>query len=149
MEPGSSRAAAAPPLILDSQWRRLVRRPDRIAARAMAAAGQSVSVVLTDDRSVRRLNLRHQPHGPVGANRPTNVLTFADSGEVVLARGVVEREAAAAGRPVAHHLAHLVLHGALHLAGHGHERIGDARRMEMAEARLLQRLRIPNPWRAR
>jgi probable rRNA maturation factor len=64
----------------------------------------------------------------------------------VLALGVIRREAAAAGRRVAHHMAHLVVHGALHLRGHEHDRPGDARRMEMAESRLLHRLGVPNPW---
>jgi probable rRNA maturation factor len=38
------------------------------------------------------------------------------------------------------------VHGALHLRGHDHQRPGDARRMEMAESRLLHRLGVPNPW---
>ncbi len=49
----------------------------------------------------------------------------------------------------AHHLAHLVVHGALHLQGHDHLRPGEARRMEMEEARLLHRLGVPNPWKPR
>ena len=65
---------------------------------------------------------------------------------MLLALGVVRREAAATGRRPAHHLAHLVVHGALHLAGHDHLHPGDARRMELAEARILHRLGVPNPW---
>jgi probable rRNA maturation factor len=65
---------------------------------------------------------------------------------MLLALGVVRREAAETGRRPAHHLAHLVVHGALHLAGHDHHRAGEARRMELAEARILHRLRVPNPW---
>jgi len=45
-------------------------------------------------------------------------------------------------------LAHLVVHGALHLQGHDHDDPADARRMEMEEARLLHRMGVPNPWRA-
>ncbi len=74
-------------------------------------------MVLASDRAVRRLNARHR-----GRNKPTNVLTFQPAGpglpgEIVLALGTVRREAAAAGRPAARHLAHLVVHGALHLRG--------------------------------
>ena len=58
----------------------------------------------------------------------------------------MRREALHARRRPAHHLAHLVVHGALHLRGHDHARDGDARRMEMAEARILHRLGVPNPW---
>ncbi|HEX3982908.1 MAG TPA: rRNA maturation RNase YbeY [Acidisoma sp.] len=106
------------------------------------------SVVLTDDRTVRQLNTRHR-----GRNKPTNVLTFEPAGfggggELVLALGVVRREAAAEGKSLAHHLAHLLVHGVLHLDGEDHHHPGDARRMEMAESRILSRLRVPNPWRA-
>ena len=38
---------------------------------------------------------------------------------------------------------------ALHLRGHDHHRVGDARRMEMAEARILHRIGVPNPWNRR
>lgn len=131
-------------LIEDTGWRRLVPRAEQLAARAAALAGgvgEPVgSVLLTSDRSLRRLNARHR-----GRNKPTNVLTFAE-GDLALALGVVRREARAAGRRPAHHLAHLVVHGALHLHGADHHRAGDARRMEMQEARLLKRLGVPNPW---
>ncbi|MBN8927526.1 MAG: rRNA maturation RNase YbeY [Rhodospirillales bacterium] len=101
------------------------------------------TIVLADDRQVRRLNARHR-----GRNKPTNVLTYEEPApEIILARGVVAREAAAARRRAAHHLAHLVVHGALHLRGHDHHHPGEARRMEMAEARILHRIGVPNPWR--
>lgn len=101
------------------------------------------TVVLTTDREVQRLNALHR-----GRNKPTNVLTYeAPAPEVILARGVVGREAAAQQRRPAHHLAHLVVHGALHLDGADHHHPGDARRMEMKEARILHRIGVPNPWR--
>jgi probable rRNA maturation factor len=113
-----------------------------VASRAAHAAGAHATVVLASDRAVRRLNARHR-----NRNQPTNVLTYAaPAPEMLLALGVIRREAAAAGRRPAHHLAHLVVHGALHLAGHDHHHPGDARRMELAEARILHRLRVPNPW---
>ena len=113
-----------------------------MAARAARAAGARGTVVLAADRTVQGLNARHR-----GRNKPTNVLTYtAPAPEMLLALGVVRREAAAAGRRPAHHLAHLVVHGALHLAGHDHHRPGDARRMELAEARILHRMGVPNPW---
>ena len=129
-------------IMAEPAWRRLVPGAEAIAARAARAAGLRGSVVLAADRTVRRLNARHR-----GRNRATNVLTYAaPSAEIVLALGVVRREAAAAGRRPGHHLAHLVVHGGLHLAGHDHHQAGEARRMEMAEARILHRMGVPNPW---
>jgi probable rRNA maturation factor len=133
----------------DRRWRRLVPRVETLATRAAAAAGGEASVVLTDDRTVRRMNARHR-----GQDKATNVLSFDPPGaglpgELVLALGVMRREARAAGIRLGDHLAHLVVHGALHLRGHDHHRAGEARLMEMTEARLLAKLGVGNPWRPR
>ncbi len=143
------RAAGNRITVDEPAWRRLVRRPERVAARVLGLLGSDAEVVLASDRVVRRLNARHR-----GRNKPTNVLTFEPPapglpGEIILALGTVRREARAAGRRPAAHLAHLVAHGVLHLRGHDHHEAGEARAMEMAEARALARLGWPNPWRGR
>jgi probable rRNA maturation factor len=134
-------------IVAEPAWRRLLRRPEALVARAVRAAGGAGSVVLANDAMVQRLNARYR-----GRNKPTNVLTFEPpaaglTGEIVLALGTVRREALAAGKRPAAHLAHLVVHGVLHLQGYDHAAAGEARRMEMAEARVLHRLGLPNPWR--
>jgi len=148
MDPDSRRSPAPAGLFddptvitTDPRWRRIVPRAEAIARRAARAAGGAGTVVLASDRAVQRLNAQHR-----GQNKPTNVLTF-QSGDIILALGVVRREASAAGRSPSHHLAHLVVHGALHLRGHDHGLPGGARRMEMAETWLLRRMGVPDPWR--
>lgn len=153
MEPGSStgpapadRDAGVEVIVAEPGWRRMVRDPERLARRAARLAGVRVTVVLAGDAAVKRLNAAHR-----GRNKPTNVLTFEPpapglAGEVILALGTVRREARAEGKRAGHHLAHLVLHGALHLQGHDHHAAGEARRMEMRETRLLRRLGVANPW---
>ena len=155
MEPHSRRASSDQEaetqlrvIVIDPAWRKFVPRVVALVSRAAQVAGlaaaSGVSVVLADDRLVRGLNARHR-----GRNKPTNVLTYEHPApELVLALGVIRREAAAAGRRLPHHLAHLVVHGALHLLGFDHDHPGDARRMEMAESRLLHRLGVPNPWKS-
>jgi probable rRNA maturation factor len=130
-------------------WYRMIRQVHRVAARAATAAGGASTVVLSSDRAVKRLNARHRRR-----NKPTNVLTFEPmrgfaGGDIVLALETVRREAAGFGRLPVHHFVHLVVHGALHLRGHDHHHAGEARRMEMAEARILHRLGVPNPWKRR
>lgn len=134
-------------------WRAAVKQPEALARRAAEAALReagargAMTVLLADDREVKRLNGTHRSKA-----KPTNVLSFpagmpGQLGDVALALGVVRREAREAGRRAADHLAHLVAHGALHLAGHDHLAAGEARRMERAEARVMRRLGRPNPWR--
>jgi len=144
MEPGTSRPFGGDLIITERRWRGAVRDVERRVGRAMATAACDADVVLTDDRTVKRLNALSR-----NKNKPTNVLTYEQPPEIILAFGTVRREAAAAGRSVAAHLAHLLIHGALHLAGHDHHHAGDARRMEAAEAVLLSRLKIANPWKNR
>ena len=146
MDPDSSCrpfAGAAHVIVEEHRWRGAVPGVEMLAARAAAAVGGVGTVVLTSDRAVRRLNHRHR-----GQDKPTNVLTF-DSGDIVVALGTLRREARAERRRLRDHLLHLVVHGALHLRGYDHRHPGNARRMEMAEARLMHRLRAPNPWRPR
>lgn len=144
-------------------WRRAVPRAAALCRRAVAAALQEadavrpaeISVVLADDRLVRRLNRDWR-----GKDAPTNVLAFpsdeADDltsaeppllGDVVIALGTVRREARADAKTVADHLAHLVVHGTLHLLGHDHQTARQAARMEALEAAALARLGIANPYR--
>ncbi len=130
----------------DAAWRRALRNPEMVVRRAAEAAGAHATIVLTSDRVVQDLNARHRDR-----NKPTNVLTFDplgpyEPGEIILALGVVRREAKAAGKRLSDHLAHLVIHGSLHLQGHDHHCAGEAGRMEQTEARLMGRLKRPNPW---
>jgi probable rRNA maturation factor len=127
----------------------------RIYRASVPRCGVELSLVLGDDRLVRGLNRRWR-----GQDRPTNVLSFATGerardgaplllGDVVLALETVQREAIQQGKPIADHVAHLVTHGVLHLAGFDHEAAPEARRMEALERRILAELGVPDPYDAR
>ena len=83
----------------------------------------------------------------------TNVLTFDYArsplvlADLVLCAPVVAAEAAAAGRTLAAHYAHLLVHGALHAQGWEHETSArDAERMEAHETELLAALGFADPY---
>ncbi|MDR2153603.1 MAG: rRNA maturation RNase YbeY [Burkholderiaceae bacterium] len=89
-----------------------------------------------------------------GQDHATNVLTFgynqapALAADLVLCAPVVAREAAALGKPLAHHYAHLLVHGALHAQGWEHETSStDADVMEAHEAAVLTSLGFGDPYR--
>jgi probable rRNA maturation factor len=115
-----------------------------------------LSIVLADDMLLRELNGKWR-----GIDKPTNVLAFAaESGEtpadaprllgdVVIAFETVAREAEAQGKPLAHHLRHLIVHGVLHLLGWDHEEQAEAERMEALEVAILRHLEVPDPYRVR
>lgn len=130
------------------------RAVDAAAARADAEIlpGAEVSVLLTDDARIRVLNRDHR-----GIDRPTNVLSFpqedpqADAygpllGDIVVARETVMREAVDGGLPFRHHLAHMIVHGFLHLVGYDHVDDAEAEEMERLETAVLAALGIPDPY---
>lgn len=121
----------------------------RAAAEAAAPDGAELTVLLTDDATVRDLNARFR-----GRDRPTNVLSFPAApsaaphlGDIALAYGVCAAEAVEQGKPLADHLRHLVVHGVLHLQGHDHETEPEAEAMEALERTLLAGLGVPDPYR--
>jgi probable rRNA maturation factor len=117
-----------------------------------------LSVTLTSDEHVRELNAKWR-----NKDKPTNVLSFpmADEldlgranvsamelllGDIVLAHGVCETEAAEKGVPLEQHATHLMVHGTLHLLGYDHQENSEAADMEAREVRALRRLGIANPY---
>ncbi len=129
----------------------VVRRAIAEAAATLSTPGAELAIVLTDDSAIRLLNRNWR-----GVDAATNVLSFPTGrtggdplliGDVVLAYETIAAEARADGKPFAHHVAHLVVHGFLHLLGFDHERKKDAEAMERLERDILQRLAIPDPYR--
>ena len=125
---------------------------------AASARPVEISVRLTSDDHVRALNSEWRRK-----DKPTNVLsfpmaelyeyqdeTFAEKelllGDIILARGVCEAEAADKHVDVEDHATHLIVHGTLHLLGYDHQGEAEAADMEAREVRALARLGIANPY---
>lgn len=67
-------------------------------------------------------------------------------GDIAIAYDTCLREATEAGKPMAHHLTHLVIHATLHLLGYDHIRDKDATLMEGIETEILGKMGIPDPY---
>jgi probable rRNA maturation factor len=104
------------------------------------------------------LHLNHQYRKKKYA---TNVLTFLFTpptpsnekidnppsiADIVICMPVVQREAQGQGKPLMHHLAHMIVHGTLHAQGYDHVKKNDAAVMEGLEIEILRRFKIPNPY---
>lgn len=139
----------------DPGWRKvrgLLPRLKRAAAAAEKAArfrgASAFTILLSKDSKLKNLNRDFR-----GKDKPTNVLSFPAApnrhgyrGDIALALGVTRREAKAAGKSLADHAVHLVVHGVLHLAGHDHVRDRDAKKMEKLEIAILETLGVANPY---
>ena len=136
--------------------------PD-LAARAANAAlegsgldpdDHEVAILATDDTAVADLNRRFR-----GKPTPTNVLSFPSAaiavgetppeeiGDIALAWETCAREAAAQGKTIDDHAAHLIVHAVLHCLGHDHAEDEEASLMEGLETRILGGLGIADPYR--
>jgi len=148
--------------ISSKDWNQL-ENPEQLIRTAASAAFEAdgfnaadveLSVVLADDEFVADLNQRWR--AKQGA---TNVLSFPVGqdiahgqgeprfiGDIVLASGVVIRQAGDAGKPLATHLSHLVVHGVLHLLGYDHQDDESAGRMQAIETAAMELLSLPDPY---
>ncbi|MDK9695888.1 MAG: rRNA maturation RNase YbeY [Siculibacillus sp.] len=139
----------------EGRWRPLAEKvAAAVAARdeLIVPEGAELSLVLTDDARIRVLNRDWR-----GFDKPTNVLSFpaadADAedpgpllGDVIVAHETMAREAEEEGRSLDDHVAHLLVHGLLHLFGFDHEDEAEAEEMEALETEILARLGIADPY---
>jgi probable rRNA maturation factor len=143
------RAAQAVFLELASQKKSKLSGHKKLDASLRWHDNPSVTILLTNDAEVRAFNRDFR-----GKDKPTNVLSFCGSeveggthlGDVALAYETIAREAGEQGKSLKAHVAHLTVHGMLHLLGHDHARAAEAKAMEALEIRILNTLGIANPY---
>ena len=119
----------------------------RVLASEQVDSLAELSVLVTDDETVRGLNKRYRE-----IDTETDVLSFRMDGEegfvtppesaeqlgqVVIAFPTALRQAEEAGHDIDVELAHLLAHGILHLLGYDHEAAADAKLMRSKEEALL------------
>lgn len=123
-----------------------------IAAGVLDAEGQprsELGVLVTDDETVRRLNREY-----AGEDASTDVLAFSlregeefvspdgvlRLGEVIISYPTALKQAEGVGRAVEEEVAHLLVHGVLHLLGYDHREPEEAAKMRAREQALLASL---------
>jgi probable rRNA maturation factor len=139
---------------LDGLEHMVHRACEACAERISGIAGRELSIALSSDEAVAELNSRYR-----GKPGPTNVLSFPASsgagaphsehlplGDIIIAYETVAHEALSEGKHPLSHVAHLVVHGILHLVGYDHETDDTAEHMENLEREILASLGIPDPY---
>ncbi len=115
---------------------------ERVMDGESVAAETALAILVTDDDDVREMNRRF-----LGVDEPTDVLSFPDEaddfvqgiadqtllGDIAIALPTAVRQAEQIGHPLDAELAHLLVHGILHLCGYDH--VGSAE----GEARMRAR----------
>jgi probable rRNA maturation factor len=148
-------------VIEDARWNEIgiAVLAERAARTALDAVGLDaerceISLLAADDARIRDLNAVYR-----GKDAPTNVLSWPSEdpgpplpgerrflGDLALAYETCMREAETAGLALRDHVAHLVVHGVLHLLGMDHEAEVAAAEMEGLETKILARMGIANPY---
>ncbi|GGC79708.1 MULTISPECIES: rRNA maturation RNase YbeY [Vreelandella] len=110
-----------------------------------------LTIRFVDEEESQALNSDYR-----GKDKPTNVLSFPFEnppgitlpllGDLIICHAVVAQEADEQQKPLAHHYAHMVVHGTLHLMGYDHIDEQEAEEMEQLERELLATLNIPDPY---
>jgi probable rRNA maturation factor len=114
-------------------------------AQSAVKLGGHVTVLLTTDAAIRRLNRQFR-----GKNKATDVLSFPAAvsgplniaGDLAISIPIARRQAEERGHSLAIEIKVLTLHGLLHLAGFDHEK--DSGEMARREQRLRAQLRLPH-----
>ncbi|MDC8830545.1 rRNA maturation RNase YbeY [Alteromonas sp. chi3] len=112
---------------------------------------KELTVRFVDESESQALNRDYR-----GKDKPTNVLSFPFEcppevplnllGDLVVCVPVIAAEATQQQKPIAHHYAHMIIHGTLHLLGFDHIEEADATEMEQLEITLLAKLSIDDPY---
>jgi len=110
-----------------------------------------IVVRIVDEQESAELNEQYRHK-----SGPTNILSFPVDlpegieldllGDLVICAPVVEKEALEQDKLLAHHWAHIIVHGVLHLLGYDHIDDGEAELMENKEIAILNKLHINNPY---
>jgi probable rRNA maturation factor len=121
---------------------------------SIANRDAELAVRVVDSEEIRTLNHEYRQQ-----DKSTNVLSFPAGemdglpaheplvlGDIVVCASIIRSEAAAQGKSLADHWAHMLVHGTLHLMGFDHETDAEAAQMEAMEITLLAVKGITDPY---
>lgn len=135
--------------ILDKRWHSITKDPESFVSNIINASLKelkidhykpNISIALADDNLLHQLNLKFRK-----MDKPTNVLSFpceqlsneCDLGDIAIAIDTIERESHEYCIPILTHIAHMLIHGLLHLLGYDHQKEDEEIIMKNLENKIL------------
>ncbi len=122
----------------------LVQKAARIAAAHRGFTSGEIGIRVTDDPTIREINVRHLDH-----DNATDVISFGYGaegtrieGEMVISVDTARAQAREIGWSTDHELCLYVVHGTLHITGMDDQAIEPRRKMRQAEADVMRALGI-------
>ncbi|NSM56547.1 rRNA maturation RNase YbeY [Wolbachia endosymbiont of Atemnus politus] len=138
--------------VLDERWHSITEDPEGLVLNIISASLQklkidhyepSISVVLANDNLLHQLNLKFRK-----MDKPTNVLSFqceqlsnkCDLGDIAISIDTIRKESDEYHIPIIAHIAHMLVHGLLHLLGYDHQKEDEEIIMKNLEGKILASL---------
>ncbi|WCR58126.1 rRNA maturation RNase YbeY [Wolbachia endosymbiont of Ctenocephalides felis wCfeJ] len=138
--------------VLDKRWHSVTEDPEGFVLSILNTSLQklkidlyepSISVALADDNLLHQLNLKFRK-----MDKPTNVLSFqceqlsnkCDLGDIAISIDTIQKESHEYHIPIIAHVAHMLVHGLLHLLGYDHQKEDEEIVMKNLESKILASL---------
>lgn len=110
-----------------------------------------LTVRMVNEAEIHELNKTYR-----GMDKPTNILSFPFEcpkevqlpllGDLIVCTKVLVKEAKEQDKTVEEHMAHLIVHGTLHLLGYDHIEDDEALEMESLETKIMLELGFKDPY---
>jgi probable rRNA maturation factor len=138
--------------VLDERWRSITDDPEGFILNIINTSLKelkidhykpNISIALADDDLLHQLNLKFRE-----MDKPTNVLSFpceqlsneCDLGDIAISIDTIKRESHEYCIPILAHIAHILVHGLLHLLGYDHQKKDEEIIMQNLEREILASL---------
>ena len=140
--------------VIDEKWYSIIENPEGFVLNIINTSLKelkidhhklNISIAMADDNFLHQLNLKFRK-----IDKPTNVLSFpceklsneydledCDLGDIAISIDTIERESREYCIPILTHVAHMLVHGLLHLLGYDHKKEDEEIVMKNLENKIL------------
>ncbi|WCR54019.1 MAG: Endoribonuclease YbeY [Wolbachia endosymbiont of Ctenocephalides orientis wCori] len=138
--------------VINERWYDIIENPEDFVLNVINASLKelkidhykpNISIALAGDNLLHQLNLKFRK-----MDKPTNVLSFPceqlpnerDLGDIAISIDTIERESKEYSISILAHIAHMLVHGLLHLLGYDHQEEDEEVIMKELENKVLSSL---------